>query len=108
PRTVIGVTDECDIWSFWGFGTCQTIFPVSRSTPIIRMSFPPGASTVVFPSMIGHCAVYQSGIFVPKSFIRLRLHFSAPVWASTHMTWHFEPMETTYLSFTAGTVRVKP
>src|SRR4029450_10520838 len=65
PLRVIGVMDEWDIWRPFVLGVFQTMFPLSRSTPIIRISFPTGARTAVLPSMIGHCAAYQSGGFEP-------------------------------------------
>ena len=35
-------------------------------------------------------------------------HFFWPVIASAQITWHLGPIATTYLSLTAGTVRLKP
>ncbi len=104
----MGMIEECDIAQPRGFGVFQRTFPVSRSAPIMSASLPPGAITAAAPSMRGHCPVYQSGVTVPNSFSRSRPHLSAPLSASTAITWQRGPIVTTTLSVTAGTVRDIP
>ena len=99
--------DECVITHLSGLGVCQTVSPVAQSTAIIR-TLPAGAMIALPSSISGHWAVYHWGIVVPNSLTRFSIHRNSPVLESRHVTWPLGPMVTTYLSVTAGTVRLMP
>ncbi len=91
-----------------GLGVVHTTRPLSQSTAITSASRPPGARIARPPTISGHCPAYHCGTFVPYSVTRSMPHFFWPVIASAQITWHLGPIATTYLSLTAGTVRLKP